>query len=456
MNPPGFSGENGLGTTDNVNIVYHLEVSATGGGGTREQMRQRAASSPAAFLILFIIIFFFLFPVGDRPVLGAQPESHGPAPETRSNRTPDHFERYYSGPPCPEDTADRTFSQFQVNLTRRLETATGTLAAGAKGEAILRLDDGRHVQLVSNASRVDWLLAYPHLDTEMRVLGRSILASDCTVRNDAFYVEALYPTLLLDETIVPELDLRAINGYPSLQQAVEGMREALADGTAGPDGSAIARLEHALYAEEAASASEPWRALLAGPAEPLHSADSIDVLLSGSDGGAGMFGHIAVGVDGDVYNIYPKGSDRGAPMAVSLGEYLFSAQRGQAMRRPSWVLRIEGLPARMVQEIREAIQRQVDRIDSGERPYHPTRNNCVTACLRSLEPAGIKVSHARYFTRRFPRPVFSKVLSALPRLVDKAGPDRIRIELWFVPQVGIRPLTGRAPNRPMWDRTRPH
>jgi hypothetical protein len=108
----------------------------------------------------------------------------------------------------------------------------------------------------------------------------------------------------------------------------------------------------------------------------------------------------------------------------------------------------------VVDDIREAIREQVERIDSGERPYHPTKNNCVTACLASLEPVGIKVSRTRYFTRRFPRPVFSKVLHALPRIVEKAGPEGIRVELWYVPQVGVRPLTGGAPNRPMWDGTR--
>jgi hypothetical protein len=411
-------------------------------------LRDRSVTSLAALLIFFL--------VGCQPAYGAQPESYGPASERPPFPPPDHFELYYSGPPCPEYEADRTFAQFQVNLARHLEAATGALVAGSEGEAFLRLGDGRDVHLVSNASRVDWLLAYPWVDTEVQVIGRSILTSNCTIRRDAFYVEAIYPSILLDEAILPQLNLRTRGDYTALRYAVEGLRKALADGTAGPDGSAVARLEHELYAEEVASASEPWRVLLAGPAQPLSDSSAIDVVLSGSDGGAGLFGHIAVGIDGEVYNVYPKGSERGAPMAVPLGEYLFSAQRGQAIRRPSWVLRIEGLPERTVDEIREAIQRQVDRIDSGERPYHPTRNNCVTACLRSLKPAGIKVSRTRYFTRRFPRPVFSKVLNALPRLVEKAGPDGLRVELWYVPQVGIRPLTGRAPNRPMWDRTRPN
>jgi len=80
----------------------------------------------------------------------------------------------------------------------------------------------------------------------------------------------------------------------------------------------------------------------------------------------------------------------------------------------------------------------------------------VPACLASLEPVGIKVSRSRHFTRRFPRPVFSKVLHALPRIVEKAGPEGIRIELGYMPQVGIRPQAGGAPNRPMWDGTRVH
>jgi len=151
--------------------------------------------------------------------------------------------------------------------------------------------------------------------------------------NNAFYVEAIYPALLLDDRIPPELDLRARPDRTALRYAVDVLRVALADGTTSSDGSAVSRLEQELYEDEVASAAEPWRALLAGPAEPLPDGVTVDVVLSGSDGGAGLFGHIAVGVDGDVYNVYPKGSDRGAPTAVPLGEYLFSAKRGQAIRR---------------------------------------------------------------------------------------------------------------------------
>jgi hypothetical protein len=404
----------------------------------------------------FLAAILILVSAGGRPAVGGRPESYGPVSEGPSRRTPDHFELYFSGPPCGEYVADRTFSQFQVNLAPESETDSGKLAPGPEGEALLRRDDGRMVRLVSNASRIDWLLAYPYLDHRVRVVVRPILSPDCTHSADTTYVEALYPAILLDETIAPELDLRNRSDHTALRHAVDEMRKALADGAAGHGGSAVSRLEDELFAEEVASSPDPWRVVLAGSQRPLPDAAPVDVVLSGSDGGAGLFGHVAVGVDGYVYNVYPKGSDRGAPMAVPLGEYLFSAQRGQALRRPSWVLRIEGLPPHTVEEIREAIERQVDGIDSGERPYHPTRNNCVTACLRSLEPVGIKVSRTRYFTRRFPRPLFSKVLNALPRLAARAGPDGIRIELGFVPQVGVRPLTGGAPNRPMWDRTRPH
>jgi hypothetical protein len=392
--------------------------------------------------------------VSGQVVFGARLDSYSPPSKPLRSQAPDHVEPYYSGPPCPDYVADRTYSQFQVNLVSDLETATGTLVAGRDGQAFLRRDDGAQVRLVSNASRIDWLLSYPYIDTEVRVIGRSILAPDCTVRTDVIYAEAVYPSILLEETIAPELDLRMRSEHPALRLAVEELRKALEDGRAGRDGGAVSRLENELFEDEVASAIEPWRVLLAGPEEPLPTASAVDLVLSGSNGGAGLFGHIAVGIEGGVYNVYPKGSDRGAPTEVPLGEYLFSAKRGQAVHRPSWVLRVEGLPERVVEDIREAIRQQVDRIDSGERPYHPTKNNCVTTCLASLEPVGIKVSKARYFTRRFPRPVFSKVLRALPRIVEKAGPEGIRIELWYVPQVGIRPLAGGAPNRPMWDGTR--
>lgn len=364
------------------------------------------------------------------------------------------FALYVSGAPCPEWEADRTFSQFQVNLGAETILLRGGLEGAGRGtEAALRAQDGRLVRLVTNASRADWLLTFPYVERGVAVLGRPVLRSDCSVDRGKLYVEALYPEILMKDPVDPSLDLRQLPGYSALRVAIDDYGEELRTRTRGIERGLIARLEDELFADEIAESALPWRIVLAGPETPLSGSEAVDLVLSGSDGGAGLFGHVAVGIDGQVYNVYPKGSERGAPTAVELGDYLFSAERGQALRRPSWILRIEGLPRETVDEIREVTERQIEQIETGERPYHPTRNNCVTACLRSLEPVGIKVSKMRYFTRRFPRPVFSKVLNELPRLAKEAGPDGLRVELWFVPQVGVRPLTGGAPNRPLWDRT---
>ena len=75
--------------------------------------------------------------------------------------------------------------------------------------------------------------------------------------NNAFYVEAIYPALLLDDRIPPELDLRARPDRTALRYAVDVLRVALADGTTSSDGSAVSRLEQELYEDEVASAAEP-------------------------------------------------------------------------------------------------------------------------------------------------------------------------------------------------------
>jgi hypothetical protein len=191
-----------------------------------------------------------------------------------------------------------------------------------------------------------------------------------------------------------------------------------------------------------------------GPEHPLPERGTVDVLLSGGDGSVGVFGHISVAAGGIVYNIYPKGSERGAPDLVPLWDYLFNAQRGMALRRPTWILRLEGLPDSLVAGFDHEMRRQVDDIKENRVPYHPTQNNCTTASLKGLSGLGFEVARARYFTRRFPRPAFATILSDLPGLIASGRLPACRVELIYVPQVPTRETEGSAPNRPLRDRSR--
>jgi hypothetical protein len=191
-----------------------------------------------------------------------------------------------------------------------------------------------------------------------------------------------------------------------------------------------------------------------GPEDPPSSTGSVDVLLSGADGSTGLFGHISVGTGGVVYNIYPLGSDRGAPDLVPLWDYLFNAQRGMAIRRPTWLLRIEGVPAPLVADFDAEMRRQIDDIREGRTPYHPTKNNCTIASFSGLARLGFEVPAARYFTRRFPRPAFASILDHLPGLLASERLSACRVELIYIPQVPTRPAEGSAPNRPIRDRGR--
>ena len=292
--------------------------------------------------------------------------------------------------------------------------------------------------------------------------GRPILGPECIEAEGTLYVESLFPTILLGDSIAPLLDLMGRPDATALQQAVRRYRWALSRHDAQHRAwaeparalGAAGRLEEALFARDAARDRLPWRVRLMGPEEPLPELGTVDVLLSGADGSTGLFGHISVGNGGVVYNIYPNGSDRGAPDVVPLWDYLFNAQRGMAIRRPTWLLRIEGLPRAVVNGFDGDMRRQIEAIRQETTPYHPTSNNCTLASLKALSGLGFEVPAARYFTRRFPRPAFAHILDRLPGLVASGRLPACRVELIYVPQVPTRPAEGSAPNRPIRDRGR--
>ena len=374
------------------------------------------------------------------------------------------FGQYYSGPPCLDGAGqvDRTWSQFQVNLGSDPVLTAGRLTATTAGGAVLVGSDDRNIELLTNASRADWLLQYPLLDDGVGVWGRPILGPGCIEAEGSLYVESLFPTALLESAIAPRLDLMGRPDAAGLQDPVNRYRWALARhdaqhrafATPAPAGHAADRLEKAIFERDAARDRLPWRVRLMGPEDPLPEFGTVDVLLSGGDGSVGVFGHISVGAGGLVYNIYPKGSERGAPDLVPLGDYLFNAQRGMALRRPTWILRLEGLPDGIVSRFDTEMRRQVDDIKEGRIPYHPTQNNCTVASLKGLSGLGFEVARARYFTRRFPRPAFAHILADLPGLIASGRLPACRIELIYVPQVPTRETEGSAPNRPLRDRSR--
>ena len=95
---------------------------------------------------------------------------------------PARFGQYYSGPPCLASQVDRTWSQFQVNLGADLTLIAGQLMATTAGGAILVGRDDRALELLTNASRADWLLDYPLLDGGVGVWGRQIGRASCRER----------------------------------------------------------------------------------------------------------------------------------------------------------------------------------------------------------------------------------------------------------------------------------
>jgi len=382
-------------------------------------------------------------------------------PPAMSIDPPSAFGAYYSGPPCPEAKIDRTFGQFQVNLAEEA-LLHGYLISSENGEAILERNGRPPIRLVTNSSRADWLLAYPLITEEIGVWGRTILGGDCEDDDDHFYVEAIFPPSLIQGRIDPRADLMNLRGEQDLRRSVEAYRHLLGHGLPQSakasheevSHSAAARLAKTLFDAEAATAPTPWRVRLFGNDEVLPASTTVEVLLSGSDGSVGVFGHIAAGGDGIVYNVYPNYSERGASGPVPLADYLFNAQRGHALRRPTWILRLEGLPPGVVETFHEDISADVLDLVEGRTPYHPTANNCTIVSLNALARLGFEVARARYFTRRFPRPAFVKILSDLPELIDSGRLDVKRVELIYVPQVPIRPNEGRAPNRPLRDRSK--
>jgi hypothetical protein len=377
--------------------------------------------------------------------------------------SPLRFASYYSGPPCPISQADRTFSQFQVNLSPEEGALSGDLVADENGEALLARDGQPPVRLVTNASRADWLLSYPLLMNEVGILGHGILRPDCSTDAESFYVEAIFPPVLLQGRIDPRVDLMERQGVEPLQGAVLRYRRELSRGMRSPKAAedsqpgmlrAAGDLAEELFVPDASMALQPWRVRLMGGDEELPASDTVEILLSGSDGAVGVFGHIAAGGGGTVYNVYPKGSDRGAPGPVDLADYLFNAERGHALRRPTWILRLEGLPEEVVSAFHRDISALVNELDEGRVPYHPTANNCTIVSLKALGHLGFEVAKARYFTRRFPRPAFTKILSDLPGRIAVGRLGARRVELIYVPQVPTRPAVGGAPNRPLRDRSK--
>jgi hypothetical protein len=376
---------------------------------------------------------------------------------------PDRFAAYYSAPPCPINRVDRTYSQFQVNLLPEEGMLSGNLVAGESGEALLARDGQPPVRLVTNASRADWLLSYPLIMNDVGIWGRGILRSDCSTDAESFYVEAIFPPVLLQGPIDPRVDLVGRQGVVPLQKAVLSYRRELSRGMRNrkvamkpEDGMlrAAGDLVEELFEPGAAMALEPWRVRLMGGDEGLLESSTVEILLSGSDGSVGVFGHIAAGGGGTVYNVYPKGSDRGAPGPIHVADYLFNAQRGHALRRPSWILRLEGLPEEVVSAFHRDISAQVSDLEEGRVAYHPTANNCTIVSLKALGHLGFQVAKARYFTRRFPRPAFTKILSDLPHLIASGKLKARRVEMIYVPQVPTRPAVGGAPNRPLRDRSK--
>ncbi|MFQ5671338.1 MAG: hypothetical protein ACE5HD_12615 [Acidobacteriota bacterium] len=370
---------------------------------------------------------------------------------------PGHLDPYYSGPPCQENHVDRSFSQFQVNLRPDREFKQGTLRAGTHGEAILVLDWNQELHLVSNASRADQILSYPFIETRVGVWGRAILDSDCSRSPDRFYADSIFPMILFQETTDHRLDLFALPETAPLQRAVRHYRSLATNRNDALPGDPLthgptASLRQNLFSLKSAQGQTPWRVRLLGPETPPQEGASVDIVLSGSDGATGMFGHIVAGGAGIIYNVYPAGAERGFTGPAPLGDYLFNLVRGQALRRPNWLLRLQGIPEDRVASFHQQIQEEIRLVQNGTHPYHPTANNCTTLSVDALDHIGLGVAKIRYFTRRFPRPVFEHILARLPRLV--ANGRVARAELWFIPQVKAEGIRGRAPNRPIRDRAR--
>jgi len=377
---------------------------------------------------------------------------------------PERIALYYSGARCSATHVDRTYSSFQVNLDEQHRLLTGRLAS-QEGEAVLLSREAGPVRLVSNASRADWLLAYPLTGSEVGVWGRSIHGEDCARREGIIYMESLYPSLLFEDRIDPRVDLATRIDAAELAEALAGYGWALSPKSRAefpPHMSprrrnAMDRLEKTLFSDEWSRMETPWRIRIYGPEgarDAASSARTVSLLLSGSDGSTGMFGHISVAIGHEVFNVYPRGSERGSPGIVPLWDYLFNAQRGQALRRPTWMLRLDGLPEELVASLEARMLAEVGDIEEGRSVYHPVKNNCTTLCVNALAALGLDPPSARYFTKRFPRPAFTRLLEQIKERVSSGRLEIGRAEMAFIPQVPEGPRLGTAPNRPFWDGAR--
>src|SRR3989442_7881371 len=137
---------------------------------------------------------------------------------------PSRFGLYYSGPPCPEGQVDRTYSQFQVNLARKPELMVGKLAGGTDGAAVMVRDAGQGIDLLSNASRADWLLSYPFIEDGIGVWGRPILGPGCETEEGSFYIEAVFPLVPPPGSIHPQPDLMRTGRRTGLPEGVRAHR----------------------------------------------------------------------------------------------------------------------------------------------------------------------------------------------------------------------------------------
>ena len=118
----------------------------------------------------------------------------------------------------------------------------------------------RGIELLTNASRADWLLDYPLLEEGVGVWGRPILGPGCIEANGSLYVESLFPTALLENAISPRLDLMLRPDGAALQESVRRYRWALARrdeqhrarAEPAPSAGAAGRLEKAIFERDAA------------------------------------------------------------------------------------------------------------------------------------------------------------------------------------------------------------
>ena len=109
-----------------------------------------------------------------------------------------------------------------------------------------------------------------------------------------------------------------------------------------------------------------------------------------------------------------------------------------AMRRPTWILRLEGLPQDVVAAFDHDMRSQIQDIQDGRAVYHPTANNCTVASLRALTHLGFEVAAAHGRTVRARRR--PPVLLRRVRRPQRPAPR--------LPVPRFSPARGRTPPRP--------